>query len=378
MLALLATSIISGTQGQTVTGSSEKNMDIRVESRIYYGWTIDHHVEMTLYQRHYPAYEISILKATKGHSLWEVKYNYPLVGISYWYSNLGNTKPYGAVHAVFPYLDFPLLRTNQHNLYFRMGAGIGYFTKKYHRYDNFENLAIGSHINGAVNFILEGRFRLWRKIHVSGGLSWMHFSNGAIKLPNYGLNMPGVNFAVSYRLSDEDSGQAGKPELFEYSFEKEDKGSFYLDLNIGAGIKDLESMPGKGNQYGVAAIIGNFMFPVSYKSRFGAGFDISYDGTDEKYLEREGTYPENRINLVKTGVTAGYEIIVSRVSVMLNVGVTLTGLYNSGTIYEKVGIRVDLGKNLLASLALKAYYGKADYVTLGIGYRLKVKYRKSK
>lgn len=348
---------------------------IVLEGRVYYGWTLDHHIEMTPFKRHYPAFEFSMLKATYGRTRWEYMYNYPLIGISYWYSDLGRTKPLGAAHAVFPFINFPLLNKKGFNIYFRLGVGLGYLTRKYDRYDNYENLAIGSHFNGAVNLLFEARLKLGRRFTAAGGVSLMHFSNGAIKQPNYGLNMPGVNLALAYRLGNENPYLRKKllPDLTPFEFDG--KRFLQLDLNAEFGIKDLQATLGGGNQYVVAAFNGNLLWPVSYKSRLGFGFDLSYDGSDEKLLEIRGIYPEHRINLVKTGVTGSYELAFSRMAIMLNLGINLSGLNKrDGYVYEKLALRFGITENLYSSLTLKAYYGKADYITFGLGYRIHVKY----
>ena len=346
-----------------------------LEGRVYYGWTLDHHIEITPYKRHYPSYEISLLKATYGHTRWEYMYNYPMIGISYWYSELGRTKPLGSAHAIFPYINFPLLSRQGFNIYFRLGVGLGYLTQKYERYDNYENLAIGSHINGAVNLLFEARWRLGKRFMAAIGLSWMHFSNGSIKQPNYGLNIPGATLAMAYRLSRENRYEKRKllPEL--YPFEFDNKKYLNIDLNAGFGIKDLQATLGTGNQFIVVAFAGNVLWPVSYKSRLGCGFDISYDGSDEKILEFEGNEPEHRISVVKTGITGGYELAFSKMAIMLNLGINLTGADKSdGYVYEKLALRYNITKKLFGSLTLKALYGRADFLTLGVGYRIPVKY----
>jgi hypothetical protein len=346
-----------------------------LEGRIYYGWTLDHHIEITPYKRHYPAMEISVLKATYGRTRWEYMYNYPLIGVSYWYSDLGQTRPLGAAHAIFPYINFPLLSKQGFNIYFRLGVGLGYLTKKYDRYENYENLAIGSHINGAVNLLFEARWRIGSRFMAATGLSWMHFSNGSIKQPNYGLNMPGVNFALAYRLSHENPYERKKllPQL--YPFEFDGKRFLQVDLNASFGIKDLQALLGNGNQFIVVAIAGNILWPVSFKSRIGCGFDISFDGSDVKLLELSGNTPEHGINYIKTGITGGYELAFSKMAIMLNLGINLSGADKSdGYVYEKLALRYEITKNLFGSITLKALYGKADFLTLGVGYRLPVKY----
>jgi hypothetical protein len=354
-----------------------RSPNLVLEGRVYYGWTLDHHIEITPYKRHYPAFEVSLQKATYGRTRWEYMYNYPLIGISYWYSDLGNTKPLGAAHAVFPYINFPLLSKKGFNIYFRLGVGLGYLTKKYDRYENYENLAIGSHLNGNVNLLIEGRAPLGKRLVASGGISLVHFSNGGIRQPNYGLNMPGVNFALAYRVSKENPYLRKKllPEL--YLFEFDGKRFINIDLDIAFGMKDMQSMLGTGNNYLVTAFWGNMLWPTGYKSRLGFGFDISFDGSDEKTLELRGVYPEHTIQLVKTGLNAAYELGFSRMAIMLNLGWQLTGLdKRDGYIYEKLALRFGLTDNLYTALTLKANYGKADFITLGIGYRIHIKYYK--
>ena len=352
-----------------------RSSNLVLEGKVYYGWTLDHHLEITPYKRHYMAYEASLQKATYGRTRWEYMYNYPLIGIAYWYSNLGNTEPLGEAHAIFPFINFPLLGKKGFNIYFRLGVGLGYLTKKYERYENYENLAIGSHINGNVNLLFEAKGRIGNRFIASGGVSLVHFSNGGIKQPNYGLNMPGINMSLAYRLTRENIYMKRKllPELYLYEFDG--KRFINLDLEAGFGIKSMQSMLGKGNLYFVSALWGNMLWPVGYKGRLGWGFDVSYDGSDEKTLELYGKTYDHKIQLVKTGVNAAYELGFSRMAIMLNLGWQLTGLdTRDGYIYEKLALRFSITKDLYTALTLKANYGKADFITLGVGYRIHLKY----
>ena len=152
-----------------------RTTNLILEGRAYYGWTLDHHIEMQAFQRHFPAFEISLLKATYGRTRWEYKYNYPFVGLSLWYSGLGNTEALGSAYAVFPYINFPLLDRQGFNIYFRLGVGLAYLTRPYDRYENYENIAIGSHLNGAVNMLVEARWRMGNRFMTSAGIGLMHF-----------------------------------------------------------------------------------------------------------------------------------------------------------------------------------------------------------
>ncbi len=346
-------------EAQQHRGRKLRSANLVLETRAYYGWTLDHHIEMTVFRRHYPAFEVSIQKATYGRTRWEYMYNYPFIGLACWYSGLGGTKPLGSAIAVFPYINFPLLRTENFNLYFRTGAGLGYLTRRYDRYENYENIAIGSHLNAMA----------------SAGLSLVHFSNGAIRQPNYGLNMPGATVSLAYRLSRENPYLRQKllPRL--KPFEYDGKKFVQLDLNLAFGVKDYQSTLGRGNLYLVAAAYGNLMWPVSYKSRLGFGADVSFDGSDKTLLELRGVIPEHKIDLLRTGINAAYEMSFSRMSFMMNLGFYLTGLdKRDGYLYEKVGIRYYINNQIFTGLTLKAHYARADYLTLGLGYRIPIKY----
>ena len=356
-----------------------RSSNLILEARAYYGFTLDHHLEMTPFRRHYPAFEVSVMKATYGNTRWEYMYNYPYIGLSYWYSHLGSTGVLGSGHAVFPFIDFPLLSSREQKLFFRLGVGLGLITRPYDRYDNYENLAIGSYLNGAVNLLFEYKQRIGPKLIASFGVSWMHFSNGSIKTPNYGLNIPGVNLALAYRLSRENPYLRSKviPQL--YKFEMAGRRSLLLDVNLGFGVKDMQSTLGVGNRYFVGTIYGNLLFPVSYKSMLGLGVDVSYDGSDVKILENGGVVVPGSIDIVKTGLNVAYELSFSRMAIMMNVGSYVSGLEKSdGYIYEKLALRYHFTDRLFGSLTLKAHYARADFIAFGIGYKFNLHYYKNK
>jgi len=81
------------------------------------------------------------------------------------------------------------------------------------------------------------------------------------------------------------------------------------------------------------------------------------------------------IPIVKTGGTLAWEIMISRVSFVLNIGGYFSGQYKTeGGIYEKFAIWYYFNQNIYTSITLKAHYARADYITLGIGYNLNIKY----
>jgi len=132
----------------TVEGQHKfRGSNLLLEGRVNYGFLANHHLFMKIFNSHFPAFELNLGKETFGEQRWQWMYGYPIIGVSYWYSHLGNSPLLGSSHAVFPYVNYPLVRNLKHEFNFRLGLGLAYLTKKFDRLDNYKYLAIGSHIN---------------------------------------------------------------------------------------------------------------------------------------------------------------------------------------------------------------------------------------
>ena len=350
-----------------------RTTNLVLEGRFNYCFVAPHHLEMQIFNQHFPAYEINIFRATYGKTRWEYMYNYPLIGMSFWYSDFGKSPYLGKSYGIVPYINFPLIEKKKAIIYFRFGLGVGFLTKKFNSIENYKNLCIGSTINAAVNFMLEVKWKITKRsiFSIGGGLA--HFSNGSTKTPNFGLNIPFFNTGIAYRLSKRNPLSKEKllPELYTYEFD----GKKSIEVNVCAAfaVKDMNSE--FGERYYVYTVFGNIFKQVSYKSKFGIGFDFSYDGSDLKLLERDKVEIENKLSIIKPGISAAYEMMVSRFSFVVNLGMYLGGKEQSdGTSYEKFAIKYKMTKNIYTNITLKTHSGRADFVGFGLGYHFNVFY----
>lgn len=344
--------------------------NLLLEGQVYYGFLIPHHVEMEIFNRHFPALEISLTRKTYGRARWEYMYNYPLVGVAYWFSDLGGTPYLGDAHAVFPYINFPLNKSKTFQLYLRIGLGLGYLTKKFDRLENYKNIAIGSNINAAINMLLQVRKRLGSRFVFSFSVGLTHFSNGSMKSPNYGINIPSISGGLAFRLAKENPYFKQKllPELSPFYFDG--KKSVDLDVSLAFGYKDM--LAEYGGRYFVFAANANLMKPISFKTKYGAALDFSYDGTDEQLILMEnGTgYLTNDAQLIQIGMGGVFELNMSRVSLIGTLGIYIYTKYKGdGNIYEKLALKYQFDQHWFSSITLKAHAGRADYISLGVGYK---------
>jgi len=342
--------------------------NLLLEGRVNYGFMINHHLEMKIFNAHFPAFEINLGKETYGRERWQAMYGYPFIGISYWYSQMGNSEFLGSANALFPYVNYPIIRNNKNELNFRVGLGLAYLTKRFDRLDNYKYIAIGSHVNAAANFMAEYRWRFNPRMNIAVGIALMHFSNGSTKTPNYGVNIPSANVAFAYRLSKENTYLSRKllPSLYTFEF----PGTKSIDISIGAtaAVKDM------GSEYGRTFMIYNFFGSVmkqfSYKSSAGIGFDYTYNESDFYFADLDKVPYEKKRDLIRSGVGPVYQLSMSKLSYNFGLGIYLKAKMAPTHTYFKLGLQYQITKGLFANLTLRTHFGQADFVGIGLGYKI--------
>lgn len=371
MALILWLALINTAQAQKQHSYQAPNLMFEVRSN--YGFLMAHHLEMEIFNTHLPSFEISLARSTYGRHQWETLYQYPVTGFTYWNGWLGDPKTLGQAHALMPYISFPIIKKDKTEFNFRLAAGLGYLTKRFDRLENYKYIAIGSHLNAAINLMFEYRWKPVNHLQVFGGLQIMHFSNGSMKTPNFGLNIPSISGGVALRLNKENPyiKRAIRPSLTMFEFD----GRQFLEVRINSsfGIKDIGEV--MSERYNVIAGSVSVLKNIGYKGKAGLCVDLSYDGSDARFVGIKGVDYKNNLQLVKPGVAVMYEVVLSRLSFPFALGFYTGGKYKSeGMSYYKLGIHYIIQRNFFASITLKTHYARADYVALGIGYRFKVKH----
>lgn len=369
------TSIISlNSFGQAASGKYSK-FNIMTEFKAHYGFLYSHHLELDKFQAHYPAYEFSIEQATWGSKRWEVAYAYPIIGVSFWYSDLGGFEEIGSAYAIYPFINFPVFYDVKQSMNFRIGLGLSYLTNKFDRIDNYKNFAIGSHINVAGSVYMEYRRKLGSIFTVSGGIGLTHFSNGATKTPNYGLNIVTANVGISAFIKPPNSDFDKKllPELYPFEFD----GRKDLDIEFSFSYASKDMTEQYGQRFNVYGFYVNLLKRISYKSKIGGGIDLVYDQSDKYILEWSGEDVENNYETLKPGMCATYELVISKISFMFNFGFYLyTKEVSEGQTYQRLTLKYYFIDKVFANIILNTNWGKAEYVGFGLGYKLNFIYKR--
>lgn len=348
--------------------------NLLLEGRVNYGFMVNHHLEMRIFNAHFPSFEINLGKETYGLQRWQSMYDYPIIGVSYWYSQMGNSHLVGSANAVFPYINYPVVRNKKQELNFRLGLGLAYLTKRFDRLENYKYIAIGSHVNAAVNLMAEYRWRFNPRMHAAVGVALMHFSNGSTKTPNYGMNTPSLNLAFAYRLSKENPSLSRKLKPLLYTFEFPEPKSIDLSLGTTVALKDM------GSEYNRTFMIYNFYATVmnqfSFKSSAGIGVDVTYDESDYYFAKLNNVPYEQKSELLRFGLGPAYQLHMSKLSYNFGLGFYLKGKLAPTTSYFKFGVQYQVTPGLFANIMLRTNFARADYLGIGLGYKIPWYYHK--
>ena len=122
----------------------------------------------------------------------------PQVGITVLGGFLGKKDVLGSTIALYPTWRYTFLERNTIGINLRFGTGLAWFTKPYNKFDNPENLLVGSHLTNATEIGLNLWFRFLPQWKIEAGSSFLHFSNGHTAIPNYGLNDVTARIGVLY------------------------------------------------------------------------------------------------------------------------------------------------------------------------------------
>ena len=97
------------------------------------------------------------------------------------------------------YLDKPLVKSASSALRIKIGTCLAGMTNPYDAEKNFQNTALSGRIMYAMQGEMSGTYQFTDYLQLRTGITITHFSNGALKLPNSGVNIPALKLGVSYQ-----------------------------------------------------------------------------------------------------------------------------------------------------------------------------------
>lgn len=356
-LLFIAANTANAQQADTLPGSWI------VTGKVQWGFIIAHRPTIVHLQReHVHGFELNLTKPLTGDKTWQQPYLLPSYSLAFQFFYLGDKQELGNGYALVPRINFPLNSNHLISTSLNAGVGIGYVEKRYDRYENFKNVAIGSHINAVVNFSFNATINTSSKTQAETGITFTHFSNGTVHPPNLGINIPTLHAGFNWYIGKQLPRNFTKP----VAFKKES----FNKIILGTGIKGLETDRGI-NYYGIGCLSYSRHKAISKKCNLSLGTDAFYDKTLVKKLENLGKVSSDEYAL-RLGITFGFDLVAGNTTLFMQNGLYVYDRYKEdGIYYTKIGVEYKINMHLLAGFYLKSHYAKADFFEYAIGYAFK-------
>jgi len=285
---------------------------------------------------------------------WQNPYKATKFGYSFMYIHTQNTS-IGDLWGANLFIEPMLFTYRRLHLYSHLGAGLAYATEKFNKESNPTNYMISTDISFFFNLKLNLDYQISKQfsVGVNGGFS--HCSNGALILPNLGINILNYGVNIGYHIFDENKQ---KKEIL-----ISDK-KWANDFSIGIATRNTNE---ELNKYYLILTgdyaLNRFLNPknilslnLHYVIRQGEINDALYSTTYNSYY----------------GIALGHELLIRKLSIITQLGNYLydTNL-NQRYWYARLGLRYYFTNNIFGMLTLTNRKQSADYIQCAIGYRLR-------
>lgn len=313
---------------------------------------------------HPTGFRLTYNRKTHGDEPWEQRYNFPDRGLTFIYMDYNDPR-LGKTLALLPHFNLYLRgkREARSQIQFKMGFGMGYSTKKYDPVTNNQNNVISTDLTGAVLLQFAHEYALTERLYFNSSVSITHFSNGAIKKPNSGINIMAANLGMHYVFNY-------KKRAYNYVDEPklETRPIGYSAILIGGAHESLKIGGGTKPFFVLTGIIDK---KVNHKSRFGAGLEWFYSASLKEEVKYDDKVDKNT-DFNRIGLVLSHEMMFNEYSVMMQAGYYLYDPYGAfQPVYVRLKLRRYFGDHLFSSIGVKSHSAKAEAMEFAIGYRIK-------
>ena len=339
--------------------SEEPSLIPKIELHSYGGALLIHRDAMSELGNHpYYGNDLQIGFQTTGTKAWHELFKYPSYGIGL-YSGYFNNEAIGNPFALYGFMEFPFLRRNKFTISGNLGVGMTFNINEYDSVSNPKNIAIGTDQNVYIDFSGNAKYKLSDRFEIGAGIKFQHFSNGAIKKPNLGLNMASGQVVLTYYpWKTIDKFKKG---LAQKSYNKYE---FTSMLAIGANGKDEDAATTK---YMNSTLSFSASKRLNQKRNVGLGFDVFYNEYVKNHLDINTNEVANKY-LMSYGIFIASDLIVHKFRFTTQIGTYLWRKTDySIPIYERVALRYFVTDKLFGNVSIKAHGAKAQFIEWGLG-----------
>lgn len=333
-----------------------------LEGKVHYGFVMPHsHRVNHLVTGHTRGFQLNIGVQGVGNKKLDKIYNYPQTGIALAYLDFANPGILGSGICVLGYADLPVVRKNNFLFSIQLADGLGFATKRFDAAENRKNTLMGSKLNAAIQILFQTKYVLSRHTDFRLSLGLTHFSNGSFETPNLGINNVSLSSGIVYYFD------SIRPMPAREILPPPDK-RIRLELVAAGGPKEI--YPAGGKKYFAWTFSATAFKMFSHKYRLGIGADYIYDLSLTERFARDSIFSSAVSDRMRVGIYIANELMLSRIYAILGMGYYVYSPFKrDGNMYHRIGWKFICNDHWFINNTLRAHYGKADNIEIGLGYR---------
>ncbi len=332
----------------------------------------------------YQDFFLKISKQTTGEKLWEQIYNYPEWGFGAYVADFYNPREIGMPIALYGFLKAPFIRWSRATFNYELSFGATGNWKSFNPLTNQYNTAIGAGQSFFIDAGLNLDYQLTNHWDIVAGFSMTHFSNGALKIPNSGINTIAPKVSMKYNLFE-------KPQFIKKDIPKFKQINEW-DISTFVGAKNLVFVDSvnpdiieqyEGLMFPVFGVTAIYNRQVSRKSKLGFGVNMVYNSTVNAETAASVATSTNDFDPVsgplsdkiQISIFPSYELVVNRMSLVLQ---PAWYIYRKKTknqspvFHQRIGLKYEFPNNLFVGITLRDYaFHVSDFIEWSVGYSIK-------
>ncbi len=325
----------------------------------------------------FEALNFKLATQTTGESLQEQILNYPQWGVGLKVLNFHNISEVGIPLALYGFIDIPVLRLNRFTINADLGFGVSFNWRSFNPITNQYNVALGLGQAFMSDAGVTLNYELTRHFDLVAGFNFSHYSNGSIKMPNFGINSYAPKVGLKYNFQE-------RPEFIKKEIPKFKPHGEWV-LSTFAGMKNiifdsvdidiLEKYEGVFFPvFGVSAL---YNIQLTRFSKIGIGATFNYNGSIDAQVAIENNELEDVdgpfFDKLQLSVYPSYELTIDRLSVMLQPAFYIyrKKFANiSPVFHQRISILYQINDKLFAGITLRDSNIHADFIEWTLGYRI--------
>ncbi len=336
----------------------------------------------------YAAVSLKFGTYSTGDSWEDIAYGMPYYGIGVYTAKIFGKDALGQPISVYLFQGGNLKTfSSTLSLKYELNLGMSFNWKPFDVFDNPENIALGSSSNAHLGINAYFKKVLSDRWDLHFGLGLSHFSNGAMRLPNKGINMaaPFVELVYNFNYTKpeiKDPESLKPPPLekridYDIMFTSSSRQIRFDTLGTGLPSRLIDK------NFKVFALSYATMFVKNYKYKWGPSLEIVYDESSAvqawRQMNPEDGQLYDRIKLgpahkrFSVGLSVKGELTFEQLSFFANFGYNLLhGNKYDFRFYQIAGAKFYLKDDIFATFGIRAgRFSKAQYLYWSIGYTIK-------